>query len=633
MRRPLIRPNPARVAWPLLTAAVMALSPLPAQAGKEDYFEFRQAGQGVLMVQDQPRRRPGPPAEPEPLPIIDPKAVPPPSPTLPRETLPVPDRWRIIESLGVNERWWDPYNQNTLKGDRPIFDDVFVNLSAVLDMVYEPRSFPQPTSLQGSADTRKRVDPFGRVDQDLFVATLIPSFSLIKGNTAFKPPDYELRLTPVMQYNRVEAEEDRVLRIDPTQGSTRTDPFIGIQEAFFDYHIRNVSDRYDFDSVRVGIQPITADFRGFLFQDNQFGARLFGTRDNNFWQYNLGVFRRLEKDTNSGLNDVQEQLRKDDVFLANIYRQDFPVVGYTSQLAVVYNRNRENTRSQFFNSNGFLERPAPFGVQRPHKYDVTYLGFSGDGHIGRLNLTHQLYYAHGTTEGSQFISQTHDRKADIRAWMAAFEPSVDLNYLRVRGNFLYASGDKEPYDRKETGFDAIFENPQFAGADTSYWIRQAVPLIGGGGVALSARNGILNSLRTSKEHGQSNFINPGLILVGGGFDLDITPELRLSTNVNHLWFDNTSSVATLRNQGNDCEPLPLGQQPSLGTKPKLCSNRIGWDVSAALIYRPTFIQNIVFRASGAVLFGGEAFKDLFAVDPESDKSRFYSILFNAILTY
>ena len=43
----------------------------------------------------------------------------------------------------------------------------------------------------------------------------------------------------------------------------------------------------DFDSLRIGIQPFSSDFRGFLFQDNQLGVRLFGTRDNNRWQYNL----------------------------------------------------------------------------------------------------------------------------------------------------------------------------------------------------------------------------------------------------------------------------------------------------------------------------------------------------------
>src|SRR6201999_2042934 len=125
------------------------------------------------------------------------------------------------------------------------------------------------------------------------------------------------------------------------------DAFVGVQEAFVDYHIRNVSDRYDFDSIRVGIQPFSSDFRGFLFQDNQLGVRLFGDRDNNRWQYNLAAFQRIEKDTNSGLNDLGQPLRHDSIFVANLYRQDLPFPGITSQVSVVYDGDREAGQVHF----------------------------------------------------------------------------------------------------------------------------------------------------------------------------------------------------------------------------------------------------------------------------------------------
>ena len=38
---------------------------------------------------------------------------------------------------------------------------------------------------------------------------------------------------------------------------------------------------------------------------------------------------------------------------------------------------------------------------------------------------------------------------------------------------------------------------------------------------------------------------------------------------------------------------------------------IGWDLSVAIICRPYLTQNIVFRASGAVLVPGQGFNDLF----------------------
>ncbi|HET9427561.1 MAG TPA: hypothetical protein VFO69_04305, partial [Allosphingosinicella sp.] len=70
------------------------------------------------------RRRPGVPQHelPDAVEQVNPGAIrSPPPEAFPAEHIAIPDRWRLIETLGVvRERWWDPYNQNTLKGDRPI---------------------------------------------------------------------------------------------------------------------------------------------------------------------------------------------------------------------------------------------------------------------------------------------------------------------------------------------------------------------------------------------------------------------------------------------------------------------------------------------------------------------------------
>ena len=561
------------------------------------------------------RRRPGDPAPPsaeieqkQPLPGAIETRVPPPKRGLEWQSAPIPDRWRLIEAVGVKESVVDPYNRNPLKGDRPVYgQDWFVNLLAVSDTVYEPRTVPTPVGVQSSKDSGD-LSLFGESGQWLFNQNLILSASLIKGDTAFKPPDFELRLTPVINYNRTKVQENRVLFADPREGSDRTDHHVALQEAFVDYHFRNVSDRYDFDSIRVGIQPFSTDFRGFLFQDNQFGVRFFGDRDNNIYQYNLAWFRRLEKDTNSGLNHVDRQWREDDIYIANLYWQDFPALGFQSQITGVYNRNRE-ANEFFFNENDFIERPASFGSERGRNYDIGYIGYNGDGHFGRLNLTTSAYFAFGAMRNSNFT----DEEADVSAFFFAAEPSIDFNWVRLRGSLVYASGDDDPFDDTERGFDAIFENPQIAGSDTSYWIRQQVPLIGGGGVALSNRNAMLPALRTSKEHGQSNFNNPGFQLIGAGADFDVTPEVRLTTNVNYLRFDDTAVLEAARNQSN-------------------ISREIGWDVSAAVIYRPFFTQNVVFRLSAAALLAGEGFKNLYTQTNE-EQDVYYSVLANLILTY
>ena len=518
------------------------------------------------------------------------------------DAVPIPDRWRIVDSLGYKERWYDPYNQNTLKGDKPVHDDWFFNVSAISDSVIEPRSVPTPVGLQSSLNPASN-SVFGGYDQFVYSQNLAVELVYYKGNTVFKPPDYEFRFTPVFNYNYTEIDEILGLNVNPAEGETRNDNHVGIQAAFVDKHLRNVSDRYDFDSLRVGIQPFSSDFRGFLFQDAPFGVRLFGTRDNNKIQYNLAWFRRMEKDTNSGLNDLGESLREDDVFIANVYLQDVPRLGFFSQFTVAYNMNREDDDA-FYDDNGFIARPASIGGERFREYDVGYIGYNGDGHFGRLNLTTSLYAAFGEVDKGVFSNE----KSDIQATFFAAEASMDFDWIRPRFSVLYGSGDDDPFDDKSEGYDAIFENPQFAGADTSYWIRQGVPFIAGGKVALSARNGVLNSLRSSKEHGQSNFTNPGIVMIGAGVDLELMPELRLSFNVNKIAFDTTEVLEVARQQDNIDED-------------------IGVDASAALIWRPLNSQNIVLRLSYAKLFAGDGFKSLFGNDDPD------SLLLNVILTY
>ncbi len=544
----------------------------------------------------------------------------PPPQAFPVDQVPIPDRWRLIQSLDlVTENVLDPYNQNTYKGDRPINpdkvpwlpikgDDWFFIANAISDTVYEPRTFPIPVGVQTTADP-VRLDVFGDDLSHVLSQTFIFGAALLKGSTAYKPPSIEYRVTFAYNVNYVDVPERRVLFVEPSKGSSRLDHFLGVQEAFVDYHFTKFdNDRFDFISIRAGIQPFQADFRGFLFQDQQLGVRLFGNRDNNRLQFNVAAFWRLEKDTNSGLNSVVQSPRDDFVFFANVYRQDFLIPALTSQLTMAYNRNREADDIEI-DDNGFPVRPALLGTLRGREYDVLYLGYNADGRIGRINLTASAYWALGEDRNNFFT----DRPADINATFAAAELSYDKDWMRFRLSGLYASGDDDPFDDVEGGFDAIFENPIFAGADTSYWIRQTIPFAGGGrAVAVNGRNGILNSLRSSKEQGQSNFNNPGTMLLGIGADFDLTPEFRLTANANHLWFENTSSLENLRVEGS----IP---------------KEIGYDLSASAIWRPKANQNMVFRLSGASLIAGDGFRDLF--DARRGGRTFYSILANVTLTY
>ena len=83
-------------------------------------------------------------------------------------------------------------------------------------------------------------------------------------------------------------------------------------------------------------------------------------------------------------------------------------------------------------------------------------------------------------------------------------------------------------------------------------------------------------------------------------------------SVNHLWFENTSSLQALRMEGS----IPKD---------------IGFDLSVATIWRPKATQNIVGRLSAAVLLPGKGFKDLF--DNKQKNDAYVSILANVILSF
>jgi hypothetical protein len=314
---------------------------------------------------------------------------------------------------------------------------------AVSDTIIEPRTFPIPVGVQ-TTDDPDRNDVFGKNDSLVVAQTFIVGASLLKGSTAYKPPDVEYRIALAFQANYVDVPEKRVLFVEPSKGTDRFDFSVGVQEFFVDYHLRNVSDRFDFDSVRVGIQPFQFDFRGFLFQDQQLGIRLFGNRDNNRFQYNLIAAVQVEKDTNSGLNDVTEMPRQSYIFHGNVFRQDFPVVGLTSMASITYNMNRERGDVEI-DDNGFPVRPALLGNLRARNYDVVYLGYGIDGRIGRMNISAQAYGAFGEDRNNIFTS----KPANIRSYFFAAEPSYDIDWIRLRGAVLYASGDGKPFNNTQ----------------------------------------------------------------------------------------------------------------------------------------------------------------------------------------
>ena len=484
-------------------------------------------------------------------------------------------------------RWYDPYNQSVLKGDYPIIGNkTFMVLSGVSTTTLELRRTPTPSDV--SSDQPLSAEFFGQPEALAASETLQFTFELFHGDTTYKPRDWAIKISPTLSLpNYLNARENGVVNIDVRRGTNRTDTQFSFEEAFGEVKLADLSSNYDFISLRAGIQPFVSDFRGFIYSDNNLGARLFGSLSNNRYQYNLAFFSQLEKDTNSGLNRFD--LRHQNVYIANIYRQDFIRKGYTIQASLLYNDDR---RSIKYDRNGFLVRPALIGDVRPHAIKVGYIGINGDGHLGRLNLTHSYYHAFGSDDRNPIAG----RSVRIRSNMAAVEASVDSDYLRFRGSFFWAQGDANPTDGKASGFDAIFDDPNFVGGQFSFWNRQGIRLTQTG-VGLVQPNSILPSLRSSKTEGQANFVNPGILIYNAGVDVEVTQRIKAVFNVNYLRFHRTEPLQYVLFQNN-------------------IRHDIGFDYSLGVAYRPFLINNVTFTFGAATLQTGRGFRDIF-----TDRSR------------
>jgi len=522
------------------------------------------------------------------------------------------DRWRIgfpTDPRYVRGDILNPYRQNVLKGDYPLFGQhTFLNFTAESETLFVMRRLPVPQDV--SSVRPQSFEFFGRGRQEFVNQNFVFSFDLFHGDASFKPVDWRLHVTTVANVNFLRTRENGIVNIDVREGKTRVDGFVSFEDLSFEYRLGDTtkifpflrgrrsdqssksekgrSPAFDTTSLRVGIQPFTSDFRGFIFSDSNLGSRLFGNFGSNRWQYNVVYFNMLEKETNSELNTVnfrQIDFRHQQVWIANLFRQDTFVKGYTSQFSLHYNSDQA---SRHFDENGFLVRPAKVGTVTPHRLKIGYLGWTGDGHFGRLNITHAFYQV----LGRDTFNQIANRPVHVNAQMGAAEASVDRDYIRYRLAVFYTSGDSKPQDGTARGFDSILDATSFAGGKFSFWNSQGIRLTQTG-VALVEARSLIPSLRSSKIEGQSNFVNPGLTLYNAGIDVDVTPKLRAFINYNYLRFNRT-------------EPLEL-----VLFQPKI-RHEIGHDLGAGVIYRPFLNENVILAAGATGLKPGNGFTDIFS---------------------
>jgi hypothetical protein len=111
-------------------------------------------------------------------------------------------------------------------------------------------------------------------------------------------------------------------------------------------------------------------------------------------------------------------------------------------------------------------------------------------------------------------------------------------------------------------------------------------------VNFKQRDSLVIDFRTSKSEGQANFVNPGALIFGYGFDADITPKLRSFTNINYI---RTVDTATTQ--------LVLFTNHA--------SNDFALDCSTGFEWRPLLTDNIIFTAGVGFLIPRRGYKDIY----------------------
>jgi hypothetical protein len=513
-----------------------------------------------------------------------------------RWTVQMPD-WQRYPKKGefpyVTPHWYDPFNRNRLKGDTPIFGQRwFLNLTGDSITQLDVRRLPTPSNV--AAEDPGSQNFFGRGEQAFVDQQFRFSFDLFRGDTSFQPIQFRARFTPVVDLNFLQTGELGIVNASVTAGTNRFDTHTGIQEAFVEAKIRDLSPNFDFVSVRLGIQGFSSDFRGFIFANEEPGIRVFGNLRSNRINYNLAYFYLLEKDTNSGLNTFEA--RHQQVGIGNVYIQDFLAHGYTTEFSFHYNYDQGGIA---YDKNGFLVRPAPIGavvepngVPIPHSVRAYYLGWTGNGHIKGVNVSNAFYQVLGTDSYNSIAG----RPLHINAQMGALELSKDHDWFRYRASVFWASGDTQSRfadARSGTarGFDSILDDTQFAGGQFSFWDQEQIRLTGTG-VALITPQSLLPSLRSSKDEGQSNFVNPGVRVYNVGFDANVTTKLRGFVNLSYLQFDRTQSLSYLSFQSN-------------------VHRSIGTDSGIGISYRPPLTENIVLTTGVSNLVPGLGLRNIY----------------------
>jgi hypothetical protein len=301
-------------------------------------------------------------------------------------------------------------------------------------------------------------------------------------------------------------------------------------------------------------------------------------------QYNLVYFSQREKDTYSDLNMFDARHRTSSSQMS---------FGRTSSGKATLRSSAPRQlrlRRTHYDKNGFLTRPQILGTVPDETnffvptaacaVTTCALSISGGpatGHIGRLNITHAFYQVFGEDEFNGLAG----RRVDINAQMAALELSYDRDWIRLKlSAFMPAA----------TAIPPIAPRAASTRSSTILCLSAARSVVRSPRLQPRRHCGELEAARLpcpepahEQDEGQSNFVNPGVLIVGLGTDIDVTPKLKAFANLNYICFAET-------------KPIEVALQTNKARR------ELGLDASLGFKFRPLLTDNIILAAGVGFFF-------------------------------
>jgi len=344
----------------------------------------------------------------------------------PARLMPDVDRFSTYDAFGNRDARfsrWNPYQQNPLKADFPVFGDRgFFELFAILN-----------------SNAKQRQDVGAADSNDFEKGNLLLGFEIKRDEDTFQPSPLKFRLLGNFQTDHNGAISD-------------SNQDAALQEAVVQVKLFEIGHDYDLSFFEGGLRPFKSDFNGIILNDNVTVAHVFGEMRRSLWKYNVGAAATMKKDPKSGLITFDSEVDSTDqkIGFLTVVREDV-VPGWTAEMSLHYNTD---TRAADLN--------------------VGYAGVAFSGHVGRLVFQPAFYFASGTDDLNPLTGQ----KEDVSAYLGMLDFRFPRDFITYRAGLLYASGDGDLNDGKAEGFDSIVDTINLFGGPASFFVGEKITVDG-----------------------------------------------------------------------------------------------------------------------------------------------------------